>query len=201
MEKQRSEESERRSQEVRRSEKRRVRRKKMQVREKVGKSRFIALFKWFVALEGRKVGSLKAAGAKPAGQMRDEKRCGAKHISKSKCIKHTRVGPLLEVQMSKKCTSLWRKAHFQLKMYKTPHARTTFDASYVVFRGRRKGLRTLLKNVQNVRVLSQFQLQLQLQYATLRYATLHYTTLRHSTLHYTTVHYTTLHQLRYTTLH
>ena len=42
--------------------------------------------------------------------------CGAKHISKSKCRKHTRCGPLLEVQMSKKCTPLWRKAHFQVKM-------------------------------------------------------------------------------------
>ena len=73
----------------------------------------------------------KAAGAEPAGQMRDEqlhavvarstfpsqnvqstpwpdhfwklrcrksaRRCGAKHISKSKCTKHTRFGPLLEV--------------------------------------------------------------------------------------------------------
>ena len=32
------------------------------------------------------------------------RRCGAKHISKSKCTKHTRVGALLEVDMSKKCT-------------------------------------------------------------------------------------------------
>ena len=30
--------------------------------------------------------------------------CGAKHILKSKCTKHTMVGPLLEVAMSKKCT-------------------------------------------------------------------------------------------------
>ena len=47
------------------------------------------------------------------------RRCGAKHISKSKCTKHTIVGPLLEVEMSKKCTPLWREAHFQVKMYKT----------------------------------------------------------------------------------
>ena len=44
------------------------------------------------------------------------RRCGAKHISKSKCTKHTIVGPLLEVAMSKKCTPLWREAHFQVKM-------------------------------------------------------------------------------------
>ena len=57
----------------------------------------------------------KAAGAEPAGQMRDEKiarRCGAKHISKSKCTKHTTFGPLLEVEMSKKCTPLWRRSTF-----------------------------------------------------------------------------------------
>ena len=41
------------------------------------------------------------------------RRRGAKHISKSKCTKHT---ILLEVQMSKKCTPFWREAHFQVKM-------------------------------------------------------------------------------------
>ena len=41
------------------------------------------------------------------------RRCGAKHILKSKCAKHTMVGPLLEVAMSKKCTPLWREAHFE----------------------------------------------------------------------------------------
>ena len=40
------------------------------------------------------------------------RRCGAKHISKSKCTKHTMVGPLLAVEMSKKCTPLWREATF-----------------------------------------------------------------------------------------
>ena len=111
---------------------------------------------------GSKSRLAKAAGAEPAGQMRDEKlhavvarstfpsqnvqntsgpdhvwklrcrksarRCGAKHISKSKCTKHLSVGPLLEVEMSKKCTPLWREAHFQVKMYKTPQCRTTFGS-------------------------------------------------------------------------
>ena len=114
---------------------------------------------------GSKSNLAKAAGAKPAGQMRDEKlhavvarstfrsqnvestptsdhfwklscrksarRCGAKHISKSKCLKHTNIGPLLEVEMSKKCTPLWREAHFQVKMYKARHSRTTFWRSDV----------------------------------------------------------------------
>ena len=111
---------------------------------------------------GSKSRLAKAAGAEPAGQMRDEKlhavvarstfpsqnvqntsasdhfwklrcrksarRCGAKHISKSKCTKHTRSGPLLEVEMSKKCTRLWREAHFEVKMYKTHQVRTTFGS-------------------------------------------------------------------------
>ena len=104
----------------------------------------------------------KAAGAEPAGRMRDEKlhavvarstfpsqnvqntprsdhfwklrcrksarRCGAKHISKSKCTKHTMVGPLLEVEMSKKCTPLRCEAHFEVKMCKTHQVRTTFGS-------------------------------------------------------------------------
>ena len=56
------------------------------------------------------------------------RRCGTKHISKSKCTKHLSVGPLLEVAMSKKCTPLWHEAHFQVKMYKTPQRRTTFGS-------------------------------------------------------------------------
>ena len=56
------------------------------------------------------------------------RRCGAKHISKSKCTKHLSSGPLLEVAMSKKCTPLWREAHFQVKMYKTLGVRTTFGS-------------------------------------------------------------------------
>ena len=56
------------------------------------------------------------------------RRCGAKHISKSKCTKHLSVGPLLEVARSKKCPPLWREAHFQVKMHKTLQRRTTFGS-------------------------------------------------------------------------
>ena len=73
------------------------------------------------------------------------RRCGAKHISKSKCTRHINVGPLLEVAMSKKCTPLWREAHFEVKMSKAPHVRATFGCSGVVSRARRKGLCTLSK--------------------------------------------------------
>ena len=46
------------------------------------------------------------------------RRCGVKHISKSKCTKHLSFGPLLEVATSNKFTPLWREARFQVKMYK-----------------------------------------------------------------------------------
>ena len=52
--------------------------------------------------------------------------CGAKHISKSKVSKHEGFGPLFDVQMSKKCTPLWREVHFQVKSVKARGIRTTF---------------------------------------------------------------------------
>ena len=59
-------------------------------------------------------------------------RCGAKQISKSKCTKHNNVKPLLEVEMSKKCTPLWCETHFQVKSAKKNWgAWTTFGRSDV----------------------------------------------------------------------
>ena len=153
------------------------------MREKIGKSRFTVFFQWFVAPEGRKVGSLKrrarsqlarwdmkkctplwrearfqvkmdktleerttfgscdvekvhAVVARSTFQSenaqntpfsehfwklrcrKSARRCGAKYISKWKCTKHTILGALLEVEMSKKCTPLWREAHFEVKSVK-----------------------------------------------------------------------------------
>ena len=45
-------------------------------------------------------------------------RCGVKHISKSKVLKNDALRAPLEVQMSKKCTPLWREAHFEVKSVK-----------------------------------------------------------------------------------
>ena len=82
-----------------REEKEREGRKKMQVREKVGKSRFTVFVQWFVAQEGRKVGSLKR-----------------------------RVRSHLGRWEMNNCTSLWREAHLEVKMCKTHHSRTTFGS-------------------------------------------------------------------------
>ena len=218
--------------------------------EKVGKSRSTVFFQWFVAPEGRKVGSLKrrVRSQLARGEMKNctplwreahfqvkmlktlgvrttfrswnvekvhavvaqstfpsqnvqstplsdhfwklqcrksARRCGAKHISKSKRTKHTIVGPLLAVEMSKKWTPLWREAHFEVNMLKTPGVWTTFGGS----------------DVASLHFTT-------IDYITLHYTTLHYTTLHNTTttttqLHSTTIHYTKLHYttLRYTTSH
>ena len=166
------------------------------MREKIGKSRFTVFFQWFVAPEGRKVGSLKRrvrsqlarwerknctplwreahfqvkSDKKPEDRTtfgswavekvhavvarstfpsqnvqntpmsdhfwkfrcrKSARRCGAKHILKSKCTKHRNLGPLLEVEMLKKCTPLWREAHFEVKSVKNWRSRTTFGGSDV----------------------------------------------------------------------
>ena len=59
------------------------------------------------------------------------RRCGAKHLYKSKCTEHARFRPLLEDEMSKKWTPLWHEAHFQVKMHKAQHSRTTVGRSNV----------------------------------------------------------------------
>ena len=213
------------------------------MREKVGKSRNTVFFPMIWGSGGSKSRLAKAAGAEPAGQMRDEKlhavvarstcrsqnvqntsasdhfwklrcrksarRCCAKHISKSKCTKHLSVGPLLEVELSKKCTPLWREAHFEVKMYKTHHARTTFgswDVKKVHAVVARSTFRS--QNVQNTPCSDHFwrfrcRFAASLHYTTLRYITPHSTILHYITLHYTTLHNTTTTttQLDYAPLH
>ena len=86
------------------------------------------------------------------------RRCGAKHIFKSKCAKDVMAGPILDVLMFKNGTPLWREAHFQVKMRKTQHSRATFGRSDV------KKLQAAVarsafvnKNAQNTRVLQHFE--------------------------------------------
>ena len=148
--------------------------------------------------------------------------CGAKHILKSKCTKHTSSGPLLAVAMSKKRTPLWREAHFEVKMYKTHHCRTTFgswDVEKVHAVVARSTFPT--QNVQNTTCSRHFwrfgcwKVHVVVARSTFRsknvkntrgsdhfwrfrcrFASIHY--LQDITLHYTPVHYITLH---YTPVH
>ena len=123
-------------------------------------------------------------------------RCGAKHISKSKCTKHNSSGPLLAVAMSKKCTPLWREAHFKVKMYKTHHSRTTFGGSQMSKKCTPlwREAHFEVKMLKTLGVRTTFGGQMSLRFTTLHYITLHYTP-----LHYTTLHYTTLHNITTTT--
>ena len=137
------------------------------------------------------------------GCWKSARRCGAKHISKSKCTKHHMFAPLLEVRMLKKCTPLWREAHFQVKMYKTPHVRATFGGSdvekvYAVLARSTFGS----QNVQNTPGPDD-SWRFRCRFASRHYTTGHYTTVHSSTLHYTTSQSSTLHyiKLHYTTLH
>ena len=145
---------EKRRAEERRSEKRKSQKKEDADARKGGKAAKHCVFPMICGSGRSKSRLAKAAGAKPSGQMRDEKvhaivarstfrsqnvqntpvsdhfwklrcrksarrcgakhiskskctkrrksarRCGAKHISKSKCTKHHMLAPLLEVQMS-----------------------------------------------------------------------------------------------------
>ena len=255
----------------------------MQMREKVGNSRNTVFCQWFVAPEGRKVGSLKrpvrsqlarwemkkctllwcgahfqvkmykahharttfgswdvekvdavvarstfrsqnvqnTPGSDHFWKLRCRKSarcCSAKHISKSKCIKHLSAGPLLEVAMSKKCTPLWPEAHVEVKMYKAPQCRTIFGSWDVekvhavvapsTFRSQ------IVQNTLEVQMSKKckplwgeahFEVKMlktpgvlntfggsdvaSLPYTSLHYTTLHSTTLRYTTLHYTPQHY------------
>ena len=148
------------------------------------------------------------------------RRCGAKHISKSKCTKDTMYGPFLEVQMSKKRTPLWREAHFEVEMLNTLGVRTTFGGSdvaslrfttlhYITLQYTTLHYTTLHSTTLQLQLHNYTPLQLQLHNytplhsTTLNYTTLHYITLHSTTLHYTTLHYLPLHfsTLHYTTLH
>ena len=135
------------------------------------------------------------------------RRCGAKHISKSKCTKHTIVGPLLEVAMSKKCTPLWREGHFEVKMLKTLGVRTTFGGSDVVSLHyttlhyttlHSTTLQPQLHNYTTTQLHNYTTTQLHRSTQLHNYTPLHSTTLNYTPLHYTTFHYTSLH---YITLH
>ena len=106
----------------------------MQVREKVGKSRFTVFFQWFVAPEGRKVTSLKRRVRSQLARW-EIQNCTPlwreAHFQVKMYKTRPNDGALLEAQMSQKCTQLWREAHFQVKMYKTHHSQTTFGSSDV----------------------------------------------------------------------
>ena len=99
-EKQSRAEAERRERlEERRSEKRKSQKKEDADARKGTKVATHCVFPMICGPGGSNSKLAKAAGAEPAGQMRDEK-----------------------------CTPLWREAHFEVKMYKTPGSWNNFGS-------------------------------------------------------------------------
>ena len=208
--------------------------------EKVGKSRNAVFFQWFVAPEGRKVGSLKRRvqshlarwemknctplwrethlQVKKLKAPHVRTTCGSCDVEKkhavvarskfrSQNVQSTSASDhFWKLRCRKKCTPLWREAHFEVKTLKhhmfapllevqmskkcTPLWR---EAHFEVKMLKTPGVRTTFGGSD---VAS-------LRFTTLHYTTLHYTPLRYTTLHSTTPHYTKLHytKLHYTTLH
>ena len=157
---------------------------------------------------------------------KNARRCGAKHISK--VLKTGGLGPLLEVEMSKKCTPLWREAHFEVKSVKNWRSRTTFGSWDVEkvhaivarstfpsqnvqntpcsdhfwrFRCRKSARRCGAKHISKSKCTKHhmFVPLLEVQMS-LRFTTLHYITLHYTPLYYTTLHDTPQHyNYNYTT--
>ena len=148
--------------------------------------------------------------------------CGAKHISKWKCTKHTMFGHFWKFR----CGFAWQAQgivhlvkseqnvrvlqHFQLQpplhhttlQYMTLHYNYNYTFTTVYY--------TTLHYTTLHSITFNYT---RLHYTTLHSTTLHYTTLHYTTFHYTSLHYTTLHNttttttqlhsttLNYTTLH
>ena len=153
------------------------------------------------------------------------RRCGAKHILKSKCTKHTRFGPLLEAEMSKKVHAVVARSTFRSQNVQS----TTCSRHFWRFRSRKSARRCGAKHTSKSKCTKHYnfgpllEVQMSLRFASghyttlytpLHYSTLHYTTLRNTTttttelhnytpLHSTTLNYNTLHctPLHYITLH
>ena len=114
-----------------RSEKRKSQKKEDADARKGRKVAKHCIFPMICGSGGSKSRLAKAAGAEPSGQMSDEKAHAvvARSTFRSQNVQNTSFSDhFLEVEMSKKCTPLRREAHFEVKMCKTHHSRTTFGS-------------------------------------------------------------------------
>ena len=134
-------------------------------------------------------------------------RCGAKHMSKSKCRKHTAPDHFWKLRCRKSVRRCGAKHMSKSKVEKTEGFGALLGRSDIVVRGMHKGFCTFPK-VEKTEGCGSFKYN--------RYTTLHYTTLRYTALqlqlqlqHYTpttsttttTTTTATTTTLRYATLH
>ena len=137
------------------------------------------------------------------GCWKSARRCGAKHISKSKCTKHTMFGPLLESEMSsfEKVHAVVARSRFRSQNVQNTPCSDHFwslrcrvlkkctplwrEAQFQVKMLKTLGFRTTFggSDVEKVyAVVARSALR--------SHTTLHSSTLRYTKLHYTTLHYT-----------
>ena len=153
------------------------------------------------------------------------RRCGEKHISKSKCTKYTIVGPLLEVEMSEKVHAVVARSTFRSQNVQN----TPFSDHFWKLRCRKSARRCGAKHISKSKCTKHLHVRATFRGSDLekvhavvarstfrsqnvqntrgsdhfwgfrcRFASLRVIAL-HYTLHYTTVHYTTLHSHNTTT--
>ena len=114
--------------EKRREEERRSEKRKSQRKEDTGTRKGSKVTVFFLMICGSRWSKsrlAKAAGAEPSGQMRNEKlhavvarsTCRSQNVQSTPCSDV--LGALLEVEMSKNCTPLWREAHLEVKNVKS----------------------------------------------------------------------------------
>ena len=96
------------------------------MREKGRKVAKQCVFSMICGSGGSKSRLAKAAGAEPSGQMRDEKLHAVVARFRSQNVQNT---PSSDQFSKLRCRKpLWREAHFEVKMYKTPQLQTTFGS-------------------------------------------------------------------------
>ena len=129
------------------------------------------------------------------------RRCGAKHISKSKVQKSEGSGAFLDVQMSfcvagaRDCAPCQKRAKREgFVAFSTTTTTTTLH--YTTLPSTTLQLHLHYIPLHYTTLHSTALHSITLHYTRLRYTTLRYTTLHYATLRYTTLHYTTLHSLQ-----
>ena len=217
-EKQRWEESEKRREEKKKGNQRRESQKKEDAgARKVKKVAKHCVFPMICGSGGSISRLAKAAGAGPAGQMRDEQLHAvvARSTFRSQNLQNTKASETTFGSWHvEKVHAVAARSTFRSQQCK----KLTGSEHFLTFRCRcawqAQGILHVAKSEQNERFCSifsynhhyttlQLQLQLDLHYIPLHYTALHYTALRYTALHYTALHYTALHYtaLHYTALH
>ena len=142
------------------------------------------------------------------GCRKSARRCGAKHISKSKCAKKKHVRATFGGSDVASLHYTTLHLHYTPQHYNHNYTTTQLHSTTLNY----TPLHSITLNYTPLHYTTFHYTSLHyiaLRYTplhynyttTLHYTKLHYTTLHYTTLHYTTIHYTTLLRLHFTTWH